>query len=577
LGPQRALIEEAAEGAARVESNYDGEINTDDSYVDLGHFARLIKTKFNSNTTVKNAAQGVVDSVNTTVIGKESISGNLIFLPGARYHRDFDSTTGISFYFPSHKDELKRHYFYNGFQMEWVAATGWDHLLIDWYFNGLVRAAQNSELPPMPSCSGSTGCIDLAMPLPGPIAPILPPGAEVEPPTINLLPNKLVCISSTSGGKVGTIPFGDEDILCHNMRTGEVTLRFDGSEQGLPAKADINAFHIREDGSILMSFDRPFSITGLGKIDDSDVVKFTPSANGQGTWELFFKGKRAQLAKAGEDIDAIFELSDGRIGVSTIGTANVKGVTKIKHSELFVFTPEQLGSATKGTWSRYFIGNQEGLTTTGENLWAAIYDDEENQFYLSTRGGFRVSGLRSNSSEIFTCEPTAENNRECTFNAFWNARDYGFGKENIDGLHVMTAPDADEVQAASFMGTERTTSQPSRVAVYSADEGGILPNTTRTVNFVVENLSASPESYAVTLTNSADWPMNQEHATLTLEPGEGAELAVEITHNGEMADESKLVLAVTAQSSSDIRAVEIIELGEPEFDFALYLPLIQQR
>jgi len=320
---QRDLIIEAVTATERVESNYNGTVDIEDSYVDLKHFVEQISAKFSSNGAVKGDAEAVKEAINQTVVRKESKSGSLIAIPNET--RNFDNAGGISFYFPSHQDERKREFYYNEHHLQWTNATGWGGFLDGWHGTA-IRAARSSQTPEMPTCNSAEDCEGLAKPLPGPI-PLPSPNT--------------VCISSTSGGEIQGLPFRDEDILCHSPITDEWTLVFDGSKQKLPKNADVNAFHILDDGSILISFDRPFTIAGLGKIDDSDIVLYIPPANGngRGTWKRFFTGKNAQLTKGSEDIDGLFQTADGRIVVTFIGTAKVTGVSKAKHPDMLVFTP----------------------------------------------------------------------------------------------------------------------------------------------------------------------------------------------------------------------------------------------
>src|SRR5690606_7279311 len=85
--------------------------------------------------------------------------------------------------------------------------------------------------------------------------------------------------SSTSGGRVSGLTFADEDILRYDMTAGQWTLYFDGSAVGL-AKNDIDAFHLRPDGSLLLSLSLSQKLSDAGSVDDSDVLRFVPDSPG---------------------------------------------------------------------------------------------------------------------------------------------------------------------------------------------------------------------------------------------------------------------------------------------------------
>ena len=100
----------------------------------------------------------------------------------------------------------------------------------------------------------------------------------------------------------------DEDIAAYDVQTDTWSRFFDGSDVGVTG--DVNALHVSDDGSILMSFNQPIDIPGLTggpngiSIDDSDVVRFTPTSTGgntSGSFEFVFDGlgRRPDLERRG--------------------------------------------------------------------------------------------------------------------------------------------------------------------------------------------------------------------------------------------------------------------------------------
>ena len=57
---------------------------------------------------------------------------------------------------------------------------------------------------------------------------------------------------------------------------------FDGSDVGLSGSGslDIDAFHFMDDGSILLSIAGLGTLPDVGSVDDSDIVRFVPTALG---------------------------------------------------------------------------------------------------------------------------------------------------------------------------------------------------------------------------------------------------------------------------------------------------------
>ena len=86
--------------------------------------------------------------------------------------------------------------------------------------------------------------------------------------------------------------------------------------------ADIDAFTLLPDGSLLFSLTTAKKVPGIGKVADSDIVRFVPTALGSttaGAFELYFVGAKVGLTENGEDIDALAVLKDGRLIISTTG------------------------------------------------------------------------------------------------------------------------------------------------------------------------------------------------------------------------------------------------------------------
>lgn len=244
-------------------------------------------------------------------------------------------------------------------------------------------------------------------------------------------PTTILYFSLLQNGNVGALTgVRDEDIVAFDGTA--FTLYFDGSAVGVTG--DIDAFHIRSSGTILMSFDNALSVPGIaGTVDDSDLVEFDPAT---GTFTLFFQGADVGLTTNGEDIDAISELADGRLIVSVNGSATVPGVSvKINDEDMLIFTPTSLGANTSGTWAFYFDGSDVGLT--GDINGAAVA--EGGDIYLSMDASFSVPGLTGDDEDVFVCHPTALGEKTaCSFTPalFFDGSLYGLSSNNIDAIDL---------------------------------------------------------------------------------------------------------------------------------------------
>jgi hypothetical protein len=208
---------------------------------------------------------------------------------------------------------------------------------------------------------------------------------------------------------VGTVQ--NEDIVAWNRTTGLWSLLFDGSDVGL-AGAAIGGLARLPNGHILLSFTAPFNVPGLSggpsgtSVDDSDVVRFTPTslgANTAGSFSFYFDGSDVGLTSSSEALDAIDIASDGRLVLSTSGAASAAGASG-EDEDLLIFTASSLGSTTSGSFAPRFDGSDVGLSSSDEDVDAAC-DTATGSLLLSTLGSFSVSGASGPDEDVLRFTP----------------------------------------------------------------------------------------------------------------------------------------------------------------------------
>lgn len=295
-------------------------------------------------------------------------------------------------------------------------------------------------------------------PKPTPTSTGQPSGGPTATPTTGptpeptMQPNDLVIyVSSTSDGKINNASFKDEDVMAYNTANDQWQLYFDGSDVGISG-ADIDAFAPLPDGSLLFSFNTATKVPGIGKVDDSDIVRFVPTSLGSntaGTFQLYFVGAKVGLTGDGEDIDALAVLKDGRLIISTTGHYEVGNLSG-DGSDLLAFTPSQLGADTAGAWSSYLKATDMGLQKGKQNISGVWFDEtaaDGVHLYLSAAGSYAGTSLNGDGNDIFTC--LIGPRTPCVLQRFWNGNDHKFGGETIDALAMTTGfVDAGIIQAA---------------------------------------------------------------------------------------------------------------------------------
>ncbi len=196
--------------------------------------------------------------------------------------------------------------------------------------------------------------------------------------------------NNTAVPGVGTV--ADEDIVSYDEVTGTWALEFDGSDVGLGG-LEISALAVLPGGDLLLSFTAAGTVGGLS-VDDSDIVRFTPTSLGAttaGSFSLYFDGSDVALTSNSEDIDGLALAADGRLIVSTTGGFSGSGASGADE-DLFLFTGT-LGSSTSGTFVRHFDGSDVGLGGNGAADVDAATLTAAGNLLLSTVGNVTVGGL----------------------------------------------------------------------------------------------------------------------------------------------------------------------------------------
>lgn len=211
---------------------------------------------------------------------------------------------------------------------------------------------------------------------------------EDPPPAPNALEYDYdIYVSAPGNGVYGAITYADEDVLRYTTKTGAWVKVFDGTNEGLPAAADIDAlaFKTIDLGQVYyLSFDAPVAVPGLGTVDDSDVVAHTYVFGQGATWSLFFDGSAHGLTTDGEDVDAI-EVDGSTLYLSTAAGFSVPkvggGTLKGADEDVFVFASQ---ANAFGLWRD---GGNIGLTATNNVRGFAFmrYADDDIAFYVTQR------------------------------------------------------------------------------------------------------------------------------------------------------------------------------------------------
>ncbi|MBT8250665.1 MAG: hypothetical protein KJN81_10415, partial [Acidimicrobiia bacterium] len=264
--------------------------------------------------------------------------------------------------------------------------------------------------------------------------------------TVDPAPDGFYYLTFTSGTTVpGLGSVQDEDIVTYDPSTGSWAMYFDGSDVGI-APGEINAIHIRDDGSILMSLDSDMSVPGIiggpdgTNVDESDVFLFTPTSTGtntSGTFSFHFDGSDMGLAARSEDIDAIYEFSDGTLAISTKGSFKPGGIPNGSDEDIHVFTGTY-GSETSGSFSLYFDGSDIGFGGVGNHDIDGVSFSASDIMYFSTVGTYTAAGGSGDDEDVSTFVGSFGSTTTGTAALTLDLTGLGIAAgEDLNGLHVV--------------------------------------------------------------------------------------------------------------------------------------------
>jgi len=299
---------------------------------------------------------------------------------------------------------------------------------------------------------------------------------------------------------LAALEVADEDIV--QFDGTDFSLLFDGSDVGL-GSATLSAFDVISDTEILMSFSDTVTLSGVGTVDHSDVVKFTATSLGDqttGTFSLYLDGSDVDLTRNGEGIDALTLLPDGSLLISTKGVIRVAGVNGADE-DIVQFTPTTLGEDTAGSWAFFFDGSDVGLADdNGEDV-NAISLTPTGQLMFSTDGGFQALGQSGSNADValFTASSTGDvTTGSFDPELFFEGSEFGLF-DNLSGVDLLgvatdsspnTAPDAQDDTAATLADTpllievlsNDTDDDGNTLSVVAVDGQPLTPGTPQAVN-----------------------------------------------------------------------------------------------
>jgi len=256
-------------------------------------------------------------------------------------------------------------------------------------------------------------------------------------------------VAPATAGTIGSLSYDNQDVLAYYLSSRQWRKYFDGSDV-VSGGGKIDALEVQRDGRLLLSFAQPLTLGSL-LYDDSDILRFTPTAVGEttaGTFSMYFDASDVQLTTSDEDTDALAFNFQNYPLLSTLGIFDVTTVTG-EDKDILRFQTATLGNTTSGTWSTYVDGSDINLATAVEDvdgLW--VDPDGNNSFpsdiYVSTVGAFAVTnGVSGDGNDLFICNPaTLGDTTNCRNRFFRDLGGAGLGTVAVGDFAISSTPRA---------------------------------------------------------------------------------------------------------------------------------------
>ena len=194
-------------------------------------------------------------------------------------------------------------------------------------------------------------------------------------------------LSTDSTATLGGLSFSDGDLVGYDPATGIASILFDGNL--FSGSEDIDAAHLMADGHFVISTIGNATLGGLS-FSKGDLVEYDPIAD---TATLLFDNT---LFSATEDINAVYIRDNGNIVMSTVGSAQLGGLS-FGDGDLIEYNP------TAGTASLLF---DENLFSGNENI-DAMHILDDGHILLSTTNNATLGGLSFGKGDVAEYDPVA--------------------------------------------------------------------------------------------------------------------------------------------------------------------------
>lgn len=184
---------------------------------------------------------------------------------------------------------------------------------------------------------------------------------------------------------------------------------------------------------------RDTTLPDVGDVSAADILKYDGS-------EFSFAFRGADVGLDSADIDAFAFLSDSELLLSFGSTVNLTDLGAVGRSDIVLFTADEQGDWSAGTFSQFFVGSQVGLSSSLTDNVIGVDVLDNGNLLISTAGEVVVSSedgstLSARREDILQFAPTSVGPVTAgTWDMYLDGSDVGlsFSTESVDGISIQS-------------------------------------------------------------------------------------------------------------------------------------------
>lgn len=238
-------------------------------------------------------------------------------------------------------------------------------------------------------------------------------------------------VADNTGNQLpGLSEFLDGDVAQTNQAGSYGSVFF--SESNFSSSVDVDAFHLFDDGTMLLSVVFNNRTIGGNTFSDGDLIRYDPTSDTASVFAISETG-------IGDDLDAVSVAADGTILFSTGNATNNIGGTAVADGDILAFNQSTGGVSVLFTEAQIF--------DDGDGEISALHTFDDGTFLISAFNDESISGVNFANGDLVLWDSVND-----TASLYFSEDNFlGSNSYNINAAFVIPAPGAAALAGTGFL------------------------------------------------------------------------------------------------------------------------------